>query len=873
MSKDFKANGVQLARVKAPVLIPLAIAFVVVWLAFVSVVWLWLETGQQRALEEMTQRFDDQLFQSQSSMVSQMEERIGLLSSVIEAASMEDKERLVERLLDESAQGLQLSRLLWLQPNGESHYEYSLSALPTADALNEPLFENYQWPQKRSGLILMAHGEMALRVILPISQNDPSLGVMLADLPFNKMVSSLARALDVYANVLVNAGDVDENAMKSFGSGSMSMQKEYALGHFKSLFASDALTDVTTFVPVLEDFEQRKVAGQLYFLTGFDVAEITYDLAVLPVLSADGDDLAYVLMVKDSSQVELETFWVQAVVTGIALVIAAILLVLFYFLLGRIERRIQSGEMTILQERDRSESLRMNAESLREEAELHREAAESARDAAEKASAVKSEFLAKMSHELRTPLNAIIGLSEMMHEDAKEFGDDDYVEPLERVIRSSKHLLNLINEILDISKIEAGKMELHNEQVNFDALLEDVAATARPLIQNKPIELKLELEKIGTVYGDPTRIKQILLNLMSNAAKFTDSGSVTLSAQMLEETISVAIKDTGPGMSEEQMATLFADFVQLDSKSNRKHEGTGLGLAISRKFARMMGGDISVASREGEGSCFTVHLPLPRSEGGVKPLAPFKSSTTQRTILIIEDDDVCAKLISKHFAKNFRLLYAKDGVEALRIARDEQVDLITLDVEMPLLNGWDTLAAIKADKALADIPVVIISVDDDKTRGFALGVDDYVIKPIGNEDMQRILGRFHSVAVERSLDVLLVDDSGEIRIAARRILEKSGATVREAGNGIEALARVNERKPDFVLLDLMMPQMDGFEFLDTLRNSDAFKELPVYVMTAMTLTDVQKRLLERQASAVLSKGGAGVDSLFNRIQGLVAKDE
>jgi signal transduction histidine kinase/DNA-binding response OmpR family regulator len=434
----------------------------------------------------------------------------------------------------------------------------------------------------------------------------------------------------------------------------------------------------------------------------------------------------------------------------------------------------------------------------------------------EMASQHKSQFVASMSHELRTPLNAIIGLTEMMVSNATRFGTEKAAEPLRRVHRAGTHLLGLINQVLDLSKIEAGKLELSPETVNLAPLLEDVIGTARQLAEQNKNRLVLEAqENLGQLTVDPMRLRQILLNLLSNACKFTKQGEVKLRVRRVVDGrnwIEIAVADTGIGMTPEQQAKLFEEFTQADSSTARQYGGTGLGLAITRKLARMMGGDVTVASEPGKGSVFTVRLPgsadaQARSSTG----SDGRRSLTAESVLVIDDDATARELIADHLkAEGFSVATAAGGVEGLRPTA------ITLDVMMPDLDGWSVLGALRQDPELADIPVIMITIVDEHRRGIALGAAGY-LTPIDRERLHRLVTRFR--ASTPPTRVLLVEDDAVQRERMRGWLEGPQWAVREAANGREALDRLQQGKPDVILLDLMMPEMDGFAVVAALQTT------------------------------------------------------
>ena len=507
-------------------------------------------------------------------------------------------------------------------------------------------------------------------------------------------------------------------------------------------------------------------------------------------------------------------------------------------------------------------------------ARLFREIAEKGKQL-EIASQLKSQFLANMSHELRTPLNAIIGVTEMLHEDAVDLKLDDQLEPLERVLRAAKHLLALINDILDLSKIEAGKMDIHVESFAIAPLINDVVQTIATMATKNGNEVVVDCAAdLGTMRADQTRIRQALLNLASNANKFTEKGTVTIGGrrgvEAGHEWVTMAVSDTGIGLTPEQMGKLFQDFVQADASTTRKYGGTGLGLAISRRFCQMMGGDITVTSESGKGSTFTIRLPA--EVGAVQPAAAVKDAVAARpstaaagapTILVVDDDPTVREVIERHLTREgFAVVTARGGQEGLRLARELHPAAITLDVMMPDLDGWTVLAAIKGDPELADIPVILVSIVDEKTRGYALGATDYMVKPV---DRAQLSGVLRNICGGVGRQVLLVDDDDMTRRGMRLALEKDGWEVGEAENGRVALARLAEVRPDIIMLDLMMPEMDGFEFLVEMRGRVEWRDIPVLVVTAKDLTAKERSRLNGEVARVLQKGSAELDEMLQEI--------
>jgi signal transduction histidine kinase/DNA-binding response OmpR family regulator len=510
-----------------------------------------------------------------------------------------------------------------------------------------------------------------------------------------------------------------------------------------------------------------------------------------------------------------------------------------------------------------------------------REEAEAARHQAEAASRTKSAFLANMSHELRTPLNAIIGYSEILREDAQDRGDTASESDLVKIETAGKHLLGLINDILDLSKIEAGRMDMHLENVDLGKLIAEVRMLVAPQMDKNGNTLEIDAPSdIGGMNVDLVKLKQSLINLLSNAAKFTKGGRVTLTVTketkgMARPVFRFAVRDSGIGMSDEQLGRLFQAFTQADASTTRNYGGTGLGLTITRHFCTMLGGDITVTSKPGEGSVFTITLP----DGGSSVLAAedipgipqVSGDTTGRTVLIVDDDPTVHDVLRATIAKEgYRLLHAYDGAQALEIAARERPDVMTLDVMMPKLDGWSVLGKLKSDPALASIPVIMLTIVDERTTGYSLGAAEYMTKPVDRNRLMQLLRRF--AATHREAVVLVVDDSEEVRGVVRMTVEKAGLKSAEAENGQAALDWLAAHPvPALVLLDLMMPVMDGFTFLERVQTMPALARMPIVVLTAKDLTEEERRIVNERTLLVLTKGEQPLSSLGTAIAAIARR--
>ena len=482
-----------------------------------------------------------------------------------------------------------------------------------------------------------------------------------------------------------------------------------------------------------------------------------------------------------------------------------------------------------------------------------------ARDAAEAANRAKSTFLANMSHELRTPLSAVIGYAEMLEEELEDLSEPHLVGDIRKIQSNARHLLTLINDVLDLSKVEANRMTTYAEDFDVGKLARDAAGTVDALVQRKGNTLQLDLaDELGMMHSDVVKVRQCLFNLISNAAKFTEKGRITLlirrEATAAGDWVTFSVADTGIGMTAEQVGRLFQRFAQADESTTRNFGGTGLGLALTRAFCRLLGGDVSVESEPGRGTIFTMRLPAMMPEQQIGPeqdeQAVLTAEQGKNLVLVVDDDPSQRDLLTRFLEREgFVVRTAADGRTGLDIARALLPRAILLDVMMPQMDGWSVLTALKADPKLADIPVVMASFVHEPGLASALGAADYVVKPVEWDQLKTVMQRFR--ATEGA--VLVVDDDPDARARVRSVLERNDWVVTEAANGEEALAAVERATPQVILLDLTMPVMDGFTFLDALRDRPGGREIPVIVLSARDLNSQDRQRLA-SADRLMRKG-------------------
>jgi len=520
-----------------------------------------------------------------------------------------------------------------------------------------------------------------------------------------------------------------------------------------------------------------------------------------------------------------------------------------------------------------SEELQAQAEELREQTdELKQTAAEleAQRAQVEDADRLKSEFLSNMSHELRTPLNSVLALSQLMISRGTGKNPAEEEKFLQVIERNGRQLLNLINDILDLSKIESGRMDIFSVEFEASQAVQRALDTIRPLAEEKSLKIEVNITDAPQMDSDEDKINQILLNLLSNAVKFTDQGSISVNVKTASQKVSFVVCDTGVGILVDDLEHIFDEFRQVDGSVTRRHEGTGLGLAICQKLAVLLGGRILVESTAGVGSTFILELPLKTPTSGdfqAKPLPAAKRAAkvdTQRTILIIDDERDVRELVGKHLEEaGYKVALAANGQEGMRLAKELNPYAITLDIFMPDRDGWEVLRSLKADPDTAEIPVVMLSASDDRATGMALGASGHLTKPV---DKNVLIAEIKKVASGKAVrQILVVDDDPVARDYAQTVLEQNGYIVALAENGLTALRLLKESPPDLMLLDLMMPDISGFEVLDEMRKDLLCQDLPVIVLTAKDLSLEERSSLNNSAQNVLTKSSLSIELLIQEV--------
>jgi len=510
-----------------------------------------------------------------------------------------------------------------------------------------------------------------------------------------------------------------------------------------------------------------------------------------------------------------------------------------------------------------------------------------ARDAAEGANRAKSQFIANMSHELRTPLSAVIGYSEMLEEEAGDIeGGDVLMNDLKKIGANARHLLALINDVLDLSKIEAGRMETHAEDFTLATLVTETEATVQALMAAKGNALEIRLSPAlegegGAMRSDQVKLRQCLINLLSNAAKFTEGGRVTLSIDpghdaMGRREVTFRVADTGIGMNPEQLSRLFTRFTQADSSTTRRFGGTGLGLAITRAFCALLGGGIEVESEEGRGSTFTIRVPMDMTETGPAPaedpaVAPEAERATSGLVLVVDDDPASRELLSRFVTRDgFTVRCAHDGEEGLRMARQLRPTAILLDVMMPRMDGWSVLSALKADPELAEVPVVMVSIVQERALAVSLGAADYLIKPVQWQRLRTVLDRYRAPGA-----ALVVEAQAGPRAELRGLLESEGWTVEEAATSAAAISRLETGEagtPPIGLVLVAVPgtEGDGLTLVHEIRQREALGNVQVIALTGGEVPPEEMEALRGQVRRVLPAGDEPPEALLSELRRIAA---
>ncbi|MEW6752505.1 MAG: response regulator [Candidatus Latescibacterota bacterium] len=510
--------------------------------------------------------------------------------------------------------------------------------------------------------------------------------------------------------------------------------------------------------------------------------------------------------------------------------------------------------------------------------EVQMGAVEEANRQIQEANTLKSQFLASMSHELRTPMNAIVGFTRIVHRKARGLLPARQVENLAKILQSADMLMSLINDILDLSRIEAGRLEIAPQRFSLHEVVRSSLDTVAAMVRD-PVRICAELApQADLVYSDPGRVRQIVVNLLSNAAKFTEAGHITVTVRPAGPgQVELAVADTGIGIPAEAQEYIFEEFRQVDGTTTRRHGGTGLGLAISRKLARMLGGDICVASAPGRGSTFTLSLPAAYRPAGGRPAAPEDPGgpiaalapppRPGRVLLAIDDDPQVISLIGQELEEEgYRVVGATGAVEGIERARQLRPCAITLDVLMPGMDGWEAIWRLKSDPRTCDIPLIVLSIVDDRDLGFRLGADEYLVKPVDRERLLAVLRRYASCSPR----ALVADDDPVAVDLVRQLLEEEGWQVDSAADGARALEAIGRQRPEVLLLDLVMPEVDGFEVLQRLRAAPATRDLPVIAITAGDLSQTERAELQRRAARLIEKGGLDRTRLLSELRACLA---
>lgn len=530
---------------------------------------------------------------------------------------------------------------------------------------------------------------------------------------------------------------------------------------------------------------------------------------------------------------------------------------------------------------------------------------ESANRELERSNKLKSQFIATMSHELRTPLNSILGFSELLTDEVFGPLSEKQKRYAVNIYNSGSHLLQLINNILDIAKIESGKMELHYEGFSVSQAVSEVQTVVKSLADKKAQHVKVTIgDNVSVVKADKIKFKQILYNLLSNAVKFTpEGGELTLSADMVsgntltyygkkelehigsDSCLRISVTDTGIGIKKDDHERIFSEFEQVDSSHARRFEGTGLGLALTKKLVELHGGEILIESEEGKGSTFTVIIPpfdVTNVEQSLKQLPekkwdkenePLQKGRRSESplILVAEDDRPTSEILTLHLTREgYRVAHAYSGIDVIRRIRELKPFAVILDVMLPDKDGWEILQELKTDPEIKDIPVIIASIVDNKDLGFALGASDYLVKPVDKNVLLSRIRELNNSRAGTTSNVLCIDDNTEALELLTSILEPAGYNVMTANSGKQGIEKAIAYKPGLIILDLMMPEVDGFEVVQTLKNNFSTSDIPILILTAKDLTVDDRLRLAGKIESFIQKSHFTKDDLLMHIKDLEA---
>ncbi|MEZ4318465.1 MAG: response regulator [Myxococcota bacterium] len=537
-------------------------------------------------------------------------------------------------------------------------------------------------------------------------------------------------------------------------------------------------------------------------------------------------------------------------------------------------RKIADTRAAAERQQARLRGLEETSRALRADLAATEMALQQAREQALEADRAKSAFLANMSHELRTPLNAILGYAELLREDVD--GHPEIVRDLDRIRNAGSHLLGLISDVLELARIEAGKAEVYYESTPLQPLIETALESIATTADRRGNQVVLgDLPAIDIV-TDVAKLDTVLGRILQNAAKFTESGEIRVDVSVDAAGLHIHVSDTGIGMSAEQTRTIFREFSQGDASTTRKYGGTGLGLTIALKLTRLLGGDIQVESQLKQGSRFTITLPsAPPTWHGVTPAElesePVAPAPQPATVLVIDGDSTLRRQMASYLTRaGYRVIASASGVEGQRLARTHRPDVVTLDVVLPDVDGWNLLMAFKRDPELRDIPVVLVTVADDRTRGLAVGAADFLPKPIRRDALVAVMRRVKPA--REGGPILIVEDDEATRDVTSRMLFAEGWNTASVENGRLALEWLEQNgPPSLILLDLMMPEVDGFHVITELQCRDEWRNVPVVVFTAMDVPPARMAFLEQHVETVIRKGGYGQDRMLDEVRALIVK--